>query len=108
MGRRDSARMERRRGLSSADRWADAAARATMMAAAREPKPSGLLPRMRRRRKPDELTDYKALLLQWSRFDSYKLNREDSQLHWDTMTLRTHRLLPTLRCKKYHYTYYPL
>ena len=35
--------------------------------------------------------DYKAQLLSYSRFDSYKLNGEDSQLHWEAMTHRSHR-----------------
>lgn len=40
---------------------------------------------------------YQKKLLSYSRFDSYKLNGEDSQLHWEAVTHRSHRHVKLLQ-----------
>ena len=68
------------------------------------PPPTGLIARLRRAsssllaqsspKKPDL---YRTKLLAYSRFDSYKLNGEDSQLHWEQVTARSHRHVKLLQ-----------
>lgn len=41
--------------------------------------------------------DYRTKLLAYSHYDSYKLNGEDSQLHWESMTSTTHRHMKILQ-----------
>ena len=43
--------------------------------------------------------DYRTKLLAYSRFDSYKLNGEDSQLHWEALTHRSHRHVKLLQAR---------
>ena len=63
-----------------------------MMASVQSSSRTGFLSRLQQRRHSDP-KPYKAKLIEASRFDSYTLNGEDSSLHWDMMTHRTHRHL---------------
>ena len=62
-------------------------------------KPStGIIAQLRRAsgaKKPN----YRTKLLAYSRFDSYKLNGEDSQLHWEALTHRSHRHVKLLQAR---------
>ena len=48
-------------------------------------------------RRGSRAKDYRTKLLAYSRFDSYKLNGEDSQLHWEAVTHRSHRHVKLLQ-----------
>ena len=50
-----------------------------------------------RQRRGSRAKDYRTKLLAYSRFDSYKLNGEDSQLHWDATLSRSHRHVKLLQ-----------
>jgi len=67
------------------------------------PPPTGLIARLRRAsssllaQSSPKKPDYRTKLLAYSRFDSYKLNGEDSQLHWEALTHRSHRHVKLLQ-----------
>ena len=48
-------------------------------------------------RRGSRANDYRTKLLAYSHYDSYKLNGEDSQLHWEAMTGTTHRHVKILQ-----------
>ena len=50
-----------------------------------------------KQRRGSRAKDYRTKLLAYSRFDSYKLNGEDSQLHWDATLSRSHRHVKLLQ-----------
>ena len=63
-------------------------------------KPSiGIIAQLRRRASGAKKPDYRTKLLAYSRFDSYKLNGEDSQLHWEALTHRSHRHVKLLQAR---------
>ena len=67
-------------------------------------RPRGILARVlsacggfSRQRRGSRAKDYSTKLLAYSSFDSYKLNGEDSQLHWEQVTARSHRHVKLLQ-----------
>ena len=67
-------------------------------------KPStGIIAQLRRRASGAKKPDYRTKLLAYSRFDSYKLNGEDSQLHWEALTHRSHRHVKLLQARDRRY-----
>ena len=50
-----------------------------------------------KQRRGSRAKDYRTKLLAYSSFDSYKLNGEDSQLHWEQVTARSHRHVKLLQ-----------
>lgn len=48
-------------------------------------------------RRASRANDYRTKLLAYSAYDSYKLNGEDSQIHWEEMTNTSHRHVKILQ-----------
>jgi len=48
-------------------------------------------------RRGSRANDYRTKLLAYSHYDSYKLNGEDSQIHWEAMTATSHRHVKILQ-----------